>query len=229
MKETLEYMRKQCALIDGLVEEQCVDPSGETEPILDGIVDIDKYYNQKIKILWILKEPYDSDGGGWRLLEKINSDYIQIGKNRTYQPMIYVCYGIFQDFKTWSKMEYIRDDPTMALVLNKIAYINIKKLPGGKRTPPHVLRNAYEKNKNIILKQINTYKPNVIIGGNTLQYLIPDLNINSFKEQSKEKLRVYTSQEKILIDAYHPNQTQIPREVYVDGIIRQVHDWWTKK
>ncbi len=43
--------------INKLVNEKIVSDVPDTFPITDGIIEIEKYFNAKYKILWILKEP----------------------------------------------------------------------------------------------------------------------------------------------------------------------------
>jgi len=48
------------------------------EPILDGITDVERYLNSKLKICWVLKEPYDGykgKGGGFCLKEMLINDF----------------------------------------------------------------------------------------------------------------------------------------------------------
>jgi hypothetical protein len=45
------------------------------------------------------------------------------------------------------------------------------------------------------------------------------------EEISENGMTVYTSEDKIYIDAYHPAQRHITRDIYVNGIIRAVEIW----
>jgi hypothetical protein len=65
-----------------------------------------------------------------------------------------------------------------------IAYINIKKIAGTRKSIDKVLKEAYERDKNILMEQINAYNPNLIIGGNTLHYFENDLD---FRMQKKNQ------------------------------------------
>ncbi len=232
MKYDIVEFKIQCATLDALIEKHCIDESGKSEPIFDGVTDIDIYYNEKIKILWILKEPYDGEdcsGGGWKLFSDINQNLIEIGKNRTFQPIIYTTYGILNNFKQYEDMDYIRDDPQMTMILKRIAYINIKKLPGFRRTPWSTLSKAYKENREILFKQIDLYNPNIIIGGNTLGYFFNDMDLTVFKKSMGDGIDIYCSDERIYINAYHPVQTQLTRDKYVNGIINAVKAWWESR
>jgi hypothetical protein len=66
----------------------------------------------------------------------------------------------------------------MAKIVRNIAAINVKKLPGFTSTYDYQsICEAYFNHKDILLKQIMTYNPDIIIGGSTLQLFFDDLGI----------------------------------------------------
>ena len=173
--------------IDELIEKYYVDPKGKSCPIFDGIGDENEFRNAKLKIMWILKEPYDDFdevgdpiGGGWDkrkdLRSKDETNYFRRDQ-KTFDTIIYTAYCILNDFILFSdpKVNFIRDDPSMIQTLKKIAYININKLPAGTITSANKLQEIYEKCKDVLFKQIEFINPDIIIGGNTLQYFYRDL------------------------------------------------------
>jgi len=74
-------------------------------------------------------------------------------------------------------MDYIIENPDMLEAFKSVAYINVKKLPGLTKSNHYNISIAYNKYKNILLKQIKYYNPDIIIGGSTLHNFFPDLNI----------------------------------------------------
>ena len=70
----------------------------------------------------------------------------------------------------------------MNLILRNIAFVNVQKLPAKTRTSDAALKNAYQKNKEILLEQIATYRPDIIIGGKTLHLFKDDLRITKENE-----------------------------------------------
>lgn len=57
-----EHFHTTIANIDERICKEIVDPTDDTAPLLDGIINPDLYFNRsltKYRILWILKEPYD--------------------------------------------------------------------------------------------------------------------------------------------------------------------------
>ena len=207
----------QCAISNGLTSE-------DIEPIFDGICDIEKYLSASTQIMWILKEPYDEiknnkpRGGGWVLSEAFDNK--DAWKNRTWQPMIYISYGIL-NHKKWEDMSWIEDDKSMAEVLKQIAYINISKMPALTSSKDSELIGHYNIWQSIILEQIRVYNPKIIIFGNTFKYLKNDL-IGEEAEPIKNidnVVHIYEKDNVKMFDAYHPNQRFIERECYISSII----------
>lgn len=126
-------------------------------------------------------------------------------------------------------MDYIRNDPSIAEIIRDIAVINVKKLPGYTRTYDYgLIWNAYNKNKSILLKQIEAYKPDIVIGGSTMQLFYNDLGINKQNIFNFGSIDYSIVNLKIYIAAYHPAQTQITRDNYLNDIINAVKIWATK-
>ena len=174
---SVEDFKSKCEQIEQEICDAYIDINGKAEPIVDGIVDIDKYLETEPKILWILKEPYDdvedglASGGGWHFSKDFlakDDFYKRMGRSRvTWHPVIYVSYGILNSFRDYNDMDYIRDDQTMADVIKQIAVINVKKLPGLKQTKNFgPIKSAYLKHKELLHKQIELYNPDIIITKN---------------------------------------------------------------
>lgn len=200
------------------------------EAIPDGIYSAERYLSASKRILWVLKEPYDEIteagmpcGGGWCIYECFDKD--DVWRGRTWQPMIYASYGILHGLH-YQDMDWLRDDPSMAEVLKDIAYINISKMPGFTSSNDADIQRYYDIWRPILLKQIELYRPDIIIFGNTFKYFMQDLIGNEtqpLQSLTTESGGVYQNNyrtgEAILIDAYHPNQKMVTREKYVEGII----------
>lgn len=199
--------------------------SSEVEPIPDGIYDAEKYLSTTPRILWILKEPYDDFtkegkpfGGGWSLYEAYDNN--DAWKNPTWQPMIYTSYGIING-KKWEDMDWIKDDKSMVNILKQVAYINISKMPALKNSNDSVLSHLYSIWRPLLLKQINLYEPQIIIFGNTFKFFKEDL-VGGDAEPSKRidgVIHIYEKGNIKMIDAYHPNQKTISRDLYINSII----------
>jgi hypothetical protein len=229
-------LNRSCKLIEEQIWSEYVDINQKCEPIIDGIVDIEEYVNSKFQILWILKEPYDdvedglASGGGWYFANDFLAPtgfYTRIGRSKsTWHPIIYVTYGLLNDFIMFDDMDYIRDNQKMAEIVRNIAVINVKKLPGFTRTNDFgPIWSSYNKHRELLHKQIETYNPNIIIGGSTLHLFRDGLELKKHVERKYGCVEYYDTGEKLFISAYHPAQTTVKRDCYVNDIIKVVKEW----
>src|SRR5580692_6095155 len=71
--------------------------------ILDGAINMDRYFHSPIRIAWLLKEAYDDEkgaGGGWSYTRLLDNDTVYEdffrphGSRVTWHPIIYASYGI---------------------------------------------------------------------------------------------------------------------------------------
>ena len=238
--EAILSLQDQCNQIEAAIWEDYIDVNEKCEPIIDGIVNIEKYLNSAFKILWILKEPYDdvqdeiAAGGGWHLGKDFlypDGFYSRIGRSRnTWYPIIYTSFGILNNFMLWNDMEDISKDYSMAEIVRHIAIINVKKLPGFTRTQDYgIISDAFHKHKTLLLNQISTYNPDIIIGGSTLRLFYTDLAIDKTKDEKKYGCVEYVIKNTTLyISAYHPAQTKVLRKDYVNDIVNLVKAWSQK-
>jgi len=200
--------------------------------IEDGIICPKKFGNHpksKHRILWILKEANDPDGGGWSLtdflatrVDKSEGLFSYKRWSATFGLVIKVSYGLLNGFIDYDKIE--NDLKKASEILDYIAVINIKKVPGGSRA--NLPKIAKEINSKVILNQINDIKPDIVIGGGTLWILAKNKLFLESKELSNESWGLFKN--KILwVDAYHPNNTTITHKVYYSQIIKLAKKYFT--
>ena len=209
----------------------------EIEPISDGVINPYEYFKAKIKVIWILKESNDlinGSGGGWSLPEKINSlknwqEQVATGSYITFQRMIYSSFGILNNFMLWKEMPQIYEQAVFE-TFKKIGYINIKKCPGISKAYKQEIQKAYNINKELLFRQLELYKPDIIIGGNTINHFFEDLNLKqNYKkifDSVTKNTAYYTWKGKLIIDAYHPAYFYIKEEVYCNEIILVAKNWY---
>lgn len=227
-------LQNNIANINNLVNDLIISDYQEIDPITDGIIDIDKYLRADYKILWILKEPYDyfnengdPYGGGWSICEVLSgkqtiSDF-QSGRP-TYKPMIYTSYGILNNFCRWENMNNVENDCSMLDALKSVAYINVKKTPGYTTSNYSTIENAYQKYRTILIKQIEYFQPDIIIGGSTLHLFFEDLDLKKELMRKNCSVEYIVKNKQIFINAYHPAQRIISQEQYCDDIITTVKE-----
>ena len=238
---SIQELQDKADKIDKLIAEKILSEDPEIVAITDGIMDFEKYFHAKYKILWILKEPYDDFneegkpfGGDWHLRDAIipKQTYQEFtGGRKTFEPMIYTTWGILNDFCLWNNMKDLNNDPTMLNALKSVAYINVKKLPGYTSSNPTEIENAYQLHKEILLKQIECYNPDILIGGYTLHLFMNDMGITNEEMIKNGSANYIIKDDKIIIDAYHPAQrpstTGVSQEQYCNDIIAAVKIWAT--
>lgn len=212
--------------------EKLSDLENNRQPIYDGIFDIEQYLKAKYKILFILKEPYDEKngkGGGWAIKDVLPKG--GYGKaSKTFYPLIYIANGILTGFKSFDEIpDFIKDNfEEMNNYLYQVAYINISKLPSLNTTRTdfsHIVKayNNDKMNDNIILKQIDTYQPDIIVSCGIDRLLFADLELylddklNTFKSKKYPNL--------VYIGTYHPAQISIPQKKYIDHVILTAKKW----
>lgn len=213
--------------------EKLADVDNDRYPIYDGIVDIEQYLKSKYKIMFILKEPYDQadgSGGRWHIRDIFSKGGYGKSSN-TFYPLIYIAYGILNNFSLWNDMNYVQDAfDEMNGYLFKIAYINISKLPALKppRTSFQDIIAAYKRDRatdSIILKQIDAYQPDIVIGFGIRDILYHDLAL--YQPEGKSYWKSEKHPNLIYIKTYHPNQTELLQQEFVDSIINSAKQYLT--
>lgn len=209
--------------LDNLFDLIPCDQSGN-KPVFDGIVNIEKYINSKYKILWVLKEANDtSDGGNWDMRDDFlsNSQFKKYARwKTTFSIILSITYGLLNDFVSWEELPEL--DEIDGNILENIAYINLKKIPGGAQANETKIYEAYQKSKQLIMKQIELYAPDfVIITGNKLSIMAGDLGIDQYNIKSDIQNAKYTKHNDIVfIDTFHPAQRKIKHQDFYESIMQ---------
>lgn len=197
-------------------------------PIRDGVADIEAYQQSSPKVMWVLKEPYDDFkedespyGGDYTLMEDLKKNRnAQLGTMPlTIQRVIYTTYGIFTDYEYDDMGWYY--EPETYKYLFQIAYINLSKMPGG--TKSGSMTTKYQIWRDIVLKQFDLYKPDVMIFGHTFQDVKDDLGVRDEDRilTGNGWVDIYRKDNRLYVDAYHPG---IPgsNRMYVNTIAQNV-------
>lgn len=207
-------------------------------PIFDGVINPKEYIKTFPKILWILKESNSEEKKSWSFIDCFsNSNWLLKHNNlASIRRVIYVSHGILDpNITTWKDMPWSTESICHESV-KKIAYINIKKHPGGNTANDNIIRQAAISNYSLLKKQIEIYKPNIVILGNTLKYFDDNL-IDLFGEDignyqiSNLNNHYYQTQNRLYINAYHPSirGKGFTDAKYVMDIVKICKDWLKKE
>ncbi len=191
-----------------------------------GPIDPKEYLNVNPRILFLLKEPYiteDSfkkgDRGGHDQAKERNENPLGDSGDQTYKRIISAAYAIVK--RESFKNEHLKEGSEAFNIFRKhVCIINVNNIPRvGGSSKNGLLKKWATINKEFIQKQIELYKPDVIIGGHTLQHFRPSQITNisigqSFEifsyhvtlEKKDERWWLYSDKEKnvLFIDAYYP-------------------------
>lgn len=211
--------------------------------IIDGKINHIEYDKASCKILWILKEANISEEDKEKeidLCEGFRNNWHK--KNAlsvpTFRKMIYATYGILNPTIEWKNVPFANQEAYE--VVQKIAYININKLPANSSSKDLEIKKIYEENKDELLNQIEDLKPNIIIFGNTLKYFEYDdlAKINwgiletekKYADDSTNNTTYYIiSDDKLCINAYHPSYPKIADKTYWEEIRKIFNQWKSNK
>ena len=175
----------------------------KTNEVGDGIINEDIFNGQSLKILFILRETHEEtdneeDKGGWHIKEVIEK-WINWDTSRipTYENIVDTISTIFKKNRSRE-------------IIEEVAIINIKKIPGTKKSNKSVLAKHFNDNKERLCQEIKKINPDVIIFGGTAHYFEKywKINRNMFKKERGECnyiIKKINEREVICPIVYHPS------------------------
>jgi len=235
----IKEFEKEQSLLNLQMKERMNEPENNRYIICDGVMKPELYFNNKIRLAWMLKEPYDSEGGtggGWNYFdmfpegENLYELQFKRGHKSTWHPMIYISYSVHNNFLKWNDMDFIRNKNEMCDIVRQVAFINSQKLPSKGVTNTNVadLWESIAKNSDFLKRQIELLNPNVFIFGNTVDLYGNILNLEIDNFQNSGSCQFLIKDDKLFISAYHPAQTTVTRDKYIDDIINLIENWSKK-
>lgn len=134
--------------------------------ITDGIVDSEAWNQANHKVLFILKEAYDTHRteGTWDLSDLIRRKKVS---GRTFKPLAQWAYGIQHVLKNRQIAEFQEHGEEVEKALISSAVINLKKSSGKKSSNRKNLLRYVEKDWDLVSRQIEIIKPDIVICGRT--------------------------------------------------------------
>mgnify|MGYP003626614289 CR=1 FL=1 len=217
-----------------LFSKEMDQPLNERYVCYDGAVHPENYLKSKFKIAWLLKEAYDSPngiGGGWSWSELLPKDelYNNFKKlsHQTWHPITYVSFAILNNFPVYMDIPYIHQSQNLCESLWEIAVVNTQKLPSKTTTKSHyrIIKKAFETHSHLIKKQLKMLNADILICGSTMSLYKEMFGLSDIDIKSNGSVNYWIKNGKIFIDAYHPAQRTISREIYVNDILSAVKIW----
>lgn len=189
----------------------------------DGIAD-KKWKNEKVKILFLLKDSYRYEDKRVFLDRYVMDDVLKkdfIPKDRTWK-RIY----------DWNNAIRISLGLGEVADLKNIAFMNLSKIACDERisknTRPNTLAYAITEDKEELLNQYNKINPNIVVCGNTGSYLfkllgydlekIQEGTIFKGKIRNRNRLFLYRIDGVWIFDAYHPSWGGTSAQDFVEVI-----------
>ncbi len=184
-----------------------------TNFIQDGIVCQRNYNMSKIKVLYVLKEVNGADGG-WNFLSFLENG----GQWKTWNNIVRWQYGI-ENIDNFQNNNYKNVDKVYnqkrKTYLKNIAVINLKKESGGSSSNMKEIEQYCEEDKELLQKQIELYKPDLIIGCG-VGYLIKNKNLVKLSDwkTTKNNVKYAYNNNLIVIRYHHPQIRKSKKELY---------------
>lgn len=224
MKIDREQFDINCDKIDAIFTN--MTSNGTT--VTDGVIDRDAYLNAKVRLMWVLKEANSEDS--WSYISNFkNIEWLnRCNGLSSIRRVIYTSYGILKSGDIpWSDFPWSNEIECQS-ALREIAFINLKKMPGGSVANSQEIEDAYKANRELLRLQIDTYKPDVIIFGNTMNLVDKsDFEglVTAEKRVSDFNNHYYYSDNRLYIHAYHPSYTRMTDKNYVMDIVEIYREW----
>lgn len=204
--------------------------------ITDGVINPKEYFNQPFRIMYINREPYDSDMDSYSLNNALHDEIMQgkkvFKKQVKFREQIrrqLALLSLLSDGRLWRMQkeqicEYVEcnsNDSFFNECLNKIAYINIKKSNGKNGSNLNDLREYAQRGLKIIKEQISYCSPSIILGGNIVDRVLDTLDVEWGENLYTKKGIINVFQLKVngnfypLFDLIHPSAIKLS---YVDDV-----------
>lgn len=212
---------------------------------LDGIINLEIYNATHPKILWVLKEgnwgedyfdaQEDHNNKTDENIESIISKYYEddyysdvtvYSKWRaSFENIFYISHGVIERIYKYDDMSDIDSDAHIdgKYYLNNVAFINIKKNPGGNRANSNRIAESYSRHKDFILRQIDIINPDIIINCSGVESLTSDLAQGAIKNDERNFI---STSNRLIISTYHPMHPKFSNQSpeYVDNVLSIVKD-----
>lgn len=192
----------------------------------DGIISPDGWEQAKVKVLFVLKETNQKkeDWGKSRNIAKEIAKAINNPKSGWWRKNVLRRVGRW----AFGLTSYAREVPSFRdarsyekEAIASIAYVNLKKTPGGARAKKKEFNLHVEEYAPFIKNQIELIGPNIVVLGGTCRqikdFVFPDLKFVC------ERVHIYNGV--VFINAFHPAQSKISAEKLYLQVLESYHKY----
>ncbi len=167
--------------------------------ITDGIINQELWDESDSKVMFILKEAYDSknSSGSWDLRSLIRRNGVS---GRTFKPMAQWAYGIHSILSGNGIAPYVENSKDVKRALLSSAIVNLKKSGGKKKSGSKNLEKYVDEDWHLISDQIKAISPEIVVCGRTW-HLISSKLTNKIKITDS----AYISDGIVYIEFWHPS------------------------
>lgn len=191
--------------------------------VRDGVVDEQSYVSSTSRVLLVLKEVNDENGGGWDLRE-----YLRKGARwQTWNTVTRWIKGIQQLERDvpWSELGS-PDEKMRQEYLRTLCVMNLKKSPGGASADHQEVRAVARDGRRFLNRQFALYDPDIVICGGTSDIFIEIIDFDKKPgwRLSTRGLRYWEfAPDKYLLRYYHP-QVRYPAPFLYYGLLDAIRE-----
>ncbi len=193
---------------------------GDANWVKDGVVSPEIFASSKLKVLYILKEANGGKEKKWTGGD-LRAFLNHAERWQTWNTVARWQYAIsnIKNEIEWKKIDYISKS-TRKKLLQGIAVINLKKVPGNRQSSMKEIEAFAQKDIDFIKLQISIYKPNIVICGGTGN-IVKKLNIlGTFTkwEKSKKGVEYININDTTIISYVHPGVRASKHKLFWDVV-----------
>ena len=184
--------------------------------VSDGILDDGIYKKQKVKVMFLLKETY----GGY--VNIIGGQKINNGKSVPFWPNIFNWTKLVNDLEDSIIPKFLSKGQILEInkYVDNIAYVNIKKIEGNKKSNNSDIMKYAEKDRDILQCQIDEINPDVIFISDSKHYEkiynLKNIDKTVCKEvkSGKCKFKLFKHNNRRIIKIHHPSYLKNQKETF---------------
>jgi hypothetical protein len=179
----------------------------DNKPVEDGPLDPNKYRESQIKVLHLLKEPTEPNKSLRDALEKsgVSGPFWKVTAIRSY---FIDNFWKTKNKLTWKNIKTLTDEDLYKAVLNS-AIVNVSKIRGGREISPARLLEFAKENFNMwFIKQLQEYKPHIVICGGTYDVVVKQCikkGISIEEDEISTGMKYFKTIGAFFLDCWHPS------------------------